>query len=76
MKKTLRTTVLEAINAEITNTLLKLNYPCHGQTAKRYVKVVTEASAQVVKFERNCLVRHFYCAYLMEIQSSLSFLVL
>ena len=37
---------------EIRNTPLKLNYPCHNQTVERHVKVVTEASAQVVGFER------------------------
>ena len=60
---------------KIRNTLLKLNYPCHNQAVKVRVKVVAEALAQVVEFERDCFVRHFYQAYPTEIQSSVLCLV-
>ena len=32
--------------------LLKLDHPCHNQAVERHVKVVTEASGQVVGYEK------------------------
>jgi hypothetical protein len=34
------------------NQPLFLNHPCHNQSVERHVKLVTEASSQVVGFER------------------------
>ena len=38
--------------ASVADNLLKFDHPCHNQAIESHVKVVTEASSQVVGYER------------------------